>query len=68
MPAFLAISINSFIAAPYGAGISNRLPEAHLKKIFAIISLVLSIKMLGGCPRIGIVARESHFESDFLFI
>jgi len=46
VPAFLAISINSFIAAPYGAGISNRLPEAHLKKIFAIISLVLSIKML----------------------
>jgi uncharacterized membrane protein YfcA len=46
VPAFLAISINSFIAAPYGAGISHRLPEAHLKKIFAIISLILSIKML----------------------
>jgi hypothetical protein len=23
---------------------------------------------LGGCPRIGTVARESHFESDFLVI
>jgi uncharacterized membrane protein YfcA len=44
--AFLAISIASFIAAPYGAGYSHRLPEAYLKKIFAIISLVLSIKML----------------------
>ena len=24
--------------------------------------------MLGGCPRIVIVARESHFEADFLII
>jgi uncharacterized protein len=46
VPAFLAISITSFIAAPYGAGCSHHLPEAHIKKIFAIISLVLSIKML----------------------
>ena len=46
VPAFVAISITSFIAAPYGAGCSHRLPETYLKKIFAIISLVLSIKML----------------------
>lgn len=46
VPAFLAISIASYIAAPYGVGISHRLPEAHLKKIFAVISLALSIKML----------------------
>ena len=25
-------------------------------------------RYLGGCPRIGTVARESHFESDFLVI
>lgn len=46
VPALLAISIASFITAPYGAGYSHRLPEAYLKKIFAIISLVVSIKML----------------------
>jgi len=46
VPAFLAISITSFIAASYGAGCSHHLPEAHIKKIFAIISLVLSLKML----------------------
>lgn len=46
VPAFLAISIASSIAAPYGARCSHSLPEAYLKKIFAVISLVLSIKML----------------------
>lgn len=45
IPAFLAISIASFIAAPYGARCSNSIPETHLKKIFAVISLSLSIKM-----------------------
>lgn len=46
LPAFLAISIASFIAAPYGARYSHRLPEAYLKKIFAVISLILSLTML----------------------
>jgi len=46
LPAFLAISIASFIAAPYGVRCSHSLPEAYLKKIFAVISLALSIKML----------------------
>jgi len=46
VPAFLAISLGSSIAAPYGARSSHSLPEAYLKKIFAVISLVLSIKML----------------------
>lgn len=46
MPAFLAISIASAIAAHYGAHCSHRLPEASLKKTFAVISLLLSIKML----------------------
>ncbi len=46
VPAFLAISITSFIAAPYGARCAHSLPDAHLKKIFAVISLALSIKML----------------------
>lgn len=46
LPAFLAISVASSIAAPYGARCSHRLPEAYLKKIFAVISLILSVKML----------------------
>ncbi|RFC34945.1 MAG: putative membrane protein YfcA [Candidatus Nitrotoga sp. SPKER] len=46
VPAFLVISIASFITAPYGARYSHSLPEAYLKKIFAAISLILSIKML----------------------
>jgi uncharacterized membrane protein YfcA len=46
LPAFLAISIASSIAAPYGARCSHHLPEVYLKKIFAVISLILSLKML----------------------
>lgn len=46
LPAFFAIAIASSIAAPYGARWSHRLPEAYLKKIFAVISLILSLKML----------------------
>lgn len=45
VPAFLVIAITSSIAAPCGARCSHRLPEPHLKKIFAVLSLVLSIKM-----------------------
>lgn len=50
-PAFLSISIASVIAAPYGVRCSQKLPEAHLKKIFAVISLLLSIKMLASFVR-----------------
>lgn len=46
LPAFLVISITSCIAAPLGASCSNNLPEKQLKKIFAIVSLLLSVKML----------------------
>ncbi len=46
VPAFLVIAIASSIAAPYGDRYSHRLPETHLKKIFAVLSLILSIKML----------------------
>lgn len=46
IPAFLAISIASAISAPYGVRCSHSLPEAKLKKVFAIICLALSIKML----------------------
>ena len=46
VPAFLVISIASVIAAPYGARCSHSLSESQLKKIFAVISLLLSMKML----------------------
>lgn len=46
VPAFLAISMASVVAAPYGVRYSQRLPEAQLKKIFAVVSLALCIKML----------------------
>jgi uncharacterized membrane protein YfcA len=46
VPAFLAISIASYFAAPLGARCSHNLPEATLKKIFAVISLILSVTML----------------------
>jgi uncharacterized protein len=46
LPAFLAISIAISITAPYGARCSHHLPEAYLKKIFAVISLILSLTMV----------------------
>jgi uncharacterized membrane protein YfcA len=46
IPAFLAISIASAVSAHYGARWTHRLPEAFLRKALAIISLLLSIKML----------------------
>ncbi|MBK7493065.1 MAG: sulfite exporter TauE/SafE family protein [Nitrosomonas sp.] len=46
VPAFLIIAIASTIAAFYGARCSHSLPKACLRKIFAVISLILSIKML----------------------
>lgn len=46
VPAFLAISSVSFVAAPLGARYAHRLPAVTLKKIFAVIALTLSIAML----------------------
>jgi uncharacterized membrane protein YfcA len=46
VPAFLAIAITSSIMAPYGARCSHSLPDLFLKKIFAVISLILSVTML----------------------
>lgn len=46
LPAFIVISVASVIAAPIGVRLSHNLPAALLKKIFAIVSLLLSAKML----------------------
>ncbi|QDE29678.1 sulfite exporter TauE/SafE family protein [Shewanella polaris] len=46
LPAVLLISITSFITAPYGAQLAHKLPVSILKKIFAVLLITLSIKML----------------------
>lgn len=46
LPAVLFISITSFITAPFGAKLAHRLPVKLLKKLFALLLIILSIKML----------------------
>jgi uncharacterized membrane protein YfcA len=46
LPAVLVISITSFFAAPLGANLTQKLPVATLKKIFALLLTLLSLKML----------------------
>jgi len=46
LPAALLISATSFFTAPYGAKLSHKLPVATLKKVFALLLVLLSIKML----------------------
>jgi uncharacterized membrane protein YfcA len=46
IPAFLAISVMSIISASYGASFAQRLSDAYLKKIFAVVCVILSLKML----------------------
>lgn len=45
-PALLLISIPSYFTAKVGAGLAHRLPVMQLKRIFGVLLLVLSIKML----------------------
>lgn len=46
LPAALLISATSFFAAPYGAKLSHKLPVSILKKVFAVLLISLSIRML----------------------
>ncbi|GKW17883.1 hypothetical protein BSK71_16020 [Pectobacterium actinidiae] len=46
LPAVLLISAVSFFTAPVGARLAHRLPVATLKKAFAALLLLLSLKML----------------------
>ncbi|MCE9686429.1 sulfite exporter TauE/SafE family protein [Shewanella sp. AS16] len=46
LPAFVTIALASMAAAPLGARCSHNLPEVQLKRIFGLVSLALSIKML----------------------
>ncbi|MDR7088146.1 sulfite exporter TauE/SafE family protein [Cellvibrio fibrivorans] len=46
LPAVLFISLTSFITAPFGAKLAHRLPVKLLKKLFALLLIILSLKML----------------------
>jgi uncharacterized membrane protein YfcA len=46
LPAVVLISITSFVTAPYGVKMAHRLPVGLLKKIFAVLLVILSIRML----------------------
>lgn len=46
VPAVLLVSIPSFFTAPVGAKLMQKLPIATLKKIFGVMLLLLSLKML----------------------
>lgn len=45
IPAFIGISITSFLIAPLGAKLAHRLPVGVLRKIFAVVLVVLAVKM-----------------------
>lgn len=46
LPGVVLISIVSSICAPFGAKMAHRLPVPQLKKIFSLLLILLSIKML----------------------
>lgn len=46
LPAALTIALVSFFTAPLGAKLAHRLPVATLKKLFALLLIGLSLKML----------------------
>lgn len=46
LPAVLLISTISFFTAPYGVALAHKLPVAVLKKVFAILLIGLSLRML----------------------
>ena len=46
LPAVIFISMSSFFFAPLGARYAHRLPVPTLKKVFAVMMIALSIKML----------------------
>jgi uncharacterized membrane protein YfcA len=46
LPAVILISITSFFSAPYGVKLAHYLPVSVLKKIFSLLLITLSIKML----------------------
>jgi uncharacterized protein len=48
LPAFMGIAAASFLTAPFGARLAHKLPVSRLKKIFALLLLIIGTKMLWG--------------------
>lgn len=48
LPAFVLISVLSVLTAPLGAKLAHRLPVETLKRIFALVLILLAAKMLHG--------------------
>jgi uncharacterized membrane protein YfcA len=46
LPAVLLISLSSFFTAPIGVNLAHKLPVATIKKVFALLLILLSLKML----------------------
>jgi len=46
LPALLGILLSSIIVAPLGAVLTHRLPTKPLKKIFALLLIILAVKFL----------------------
>ncbi|GIU02860.1 sulfite exporter TauE/SafE family protein [Shewanella morhuae] len=46
LPGVILISIASFLTAPLGAKLAHKLPVAILKKVFAVLLILLSVKMM----------------------
>ena len=46
IPAVVLISATSYFTAPYGARLAHKLPVKTLKKVFALLLILLSLKML----------------------
>jgi uncharacterized protein len=46
IPAVLLVSVPSYFTAPLGAKLTQKLPIQTLKKIFGVLLLLLSLKML----------------------
>jgi len=48
LPAFIGIAIASVLTAPVGAALAQRLPILVLKRLFALLLYIVSIKMIWG--------------------
>jgi hypothetical protein len=46
LPAFLGITVTGVFTAPVGARLAHRLPAQQLKRYFAMILLLIALKML----------------------
>ena len=46
LPALVGLSVASILFAPVGAALAHRMPTAQLKRVFAVLLLVLATRML----------------------